>query len=368
MNIFHRSTQAPPQGMRGVFVNARMHASQIPLALASVALSTGRYSITSSGDGNALVSTTGSVYTSNSLASNLSNAQEYAAPNSPKIARSIFNDLAHLTLTHTPSGGALTFQNVAGGLTNVAARIKWSPGGFNGATATATAVPTATNGTSDEAILWGGNTDASPQGTLIDCDPLNGRYRVTIGVSDDATYPFLYVLVWAGILAGSAATFCLVWDSVIRSPGQALLDPDTQVCGCWSPPSFAIVSPGAFTGVPNEGIWGRFGAAATVRQFRLSSPYALDAGQSLYGKIGRSAAGRSPRDTTTVERQYSDTTNVGVKGRLRNVELCLRNVGQLQPFDDADNDVRSALYRVGDILLPFNRFGANGAAGRLLRP
>lgn len=369
MTIFHRSTQTSPQAMRGVFVNYRMNAGQLPLAIASVALSTGRYTISSSGDGNLLGNTSGNVFTSNSLASNALNHQEVSGPNSPKIARSVFNDLSHLTLTHTASGGALSFQTISGGPLSANLRIKWSPGGFNGASSNATLVPLATNGAPDEALLWGAGSDASPGGTPVNGDRLNASTRVTIGVSDDPTYPFLYALVWLGpTLATPQPGFFLVWDTLIRSPGQATLDPSDQICGCWSNPTYAsYLSPPFLTGAINEGWWARFGASAVVRQFRFSTFFTYS-GTVLQGLIGRSAAGRSPRDPSTAERQFVDTTDTGVKGRFRNIELCLRNVGQLQPFDDADNDVRSALYRVGDLLIPFNRFGTNGAAGRLLRP
>jgi len=369
MTIYHRSTQTKPQFMRGVFVNYRMNAGQLALAIASVAVSTGRYSISSSGDGNAVGNTSGSVFTSNSLACNALNQQELTGPNSPKIARSVFNDLSHLTLTHTASGGALSFQTVNGGSLTANLRIKWSPGGFNGATSNATRVPVATNGAPDEALLWGSGSDASPGGVAVNGDALNAATRVTIGVSDDPTYPFLYALVWLGpTLATPQPGFFLAWDTVVRSPGQASLDPSDQICGCWSNPTYAsYLSPSFLTGAINEGWWGRFGASAVVRQFRLTTPFTYS-GTPLQGLIGRSAAGRSPRDSSTIERQLADSTNIGVKGRFRNLELCLRSVGQLQPFDDAENNVRSALYRVGDLLVPFNRFGANGAAGRLLRP
>lgn len=369
MSLFHRSTQAAPAYMRGVFINARMNANQIPLALASVAVSTGQYTITTSGDGNAIVSASGNVYTGTSLDSNAPYLQEPSGPNTPKIARSIFNDLCHLTLTHTASGGALALQVVASNTQTSDLRIKWSPGGYNGASATAAMVPSATNGSGDDALIWGGGSDGSPSGSSVLGDAPRGTSRVTIAVSDDPTYPFLYVLVWSGpVLGAPAPAFFLAWDTVVRAPSQASLDPNDQVCGCWPTPTFSqYLSPAYLTGAASEGWWGRYGVGAQLYQFRMNAG-SLPGTGNMIGKLGRSAAGRTAREFPSLERDIVDVTQRGVKGMLRNLEVCTRNIGQLQPLDDADADVRSAVYRCGDLLVPLNRFGANGAAGRLVRP
>jgi hypothetical protein len=73
------------------------------------------------------------------------------------------------------------------GTTNLVWRIKFSPTGFVGGTATATRVPSAT----DEVVLCGGGTDASPTFTTIFA--ADGGYRLHIIADNAAPYGWVYV-------------------------------------------------------------------------------------------------------------------------------------------------------------------------------
>lgn len=195
---------------------------------------------------------------------------------------------------------------------------------------------------------------------------LSGNSRVTIGVSDDPTYPFLYLIVWGGPASGNFPYFTLVWDTVIRGSVVGAADPLRSVFGTWASPIYDHLS-SPFLSSPGEGWWGSYGTPGVVERLRTTSPgqYGI---ANLAARFGRSGAGRTWRRPMRVHRTMYDTAPTGFKGRLRNLEICMRSVGQLHPFDDATTNTRSAAFRLGDALFPFNRFGANGSGGELPRP
>lgn len=367
--LFHRSTLAAGlANFRGLAVNARMSGSELMWALAGVAESTGVFSIASSGDGNAIVNTSGNVFTGDTRATNQPLSGYYGTPygpTSPKIPRSVFNNRSHLTLAHASGDGELSLQNVVNDAGSVAMYLRFSSGGFNHSTATATRLPSPLTG-GDVVDVWGTGPVSSPTGSGVACANGQGFYRVTIGVSDDATYPFLYLFVWGGELAGSAITFSIVWDTVARSAAMEAVDNKRSVLWVGGNPINTVLSPLTFT-TEGQGWWGRMGTSAVITRMRTTFP-AIYASGDLTGRFGRSSSREaSPRYIPKVCRLKADAAPYGIKGRLRNVEGCLRNLPPLGALSDADTGTRYARIRVGDLLLPFNAYGTNGAGGDLPR-
>lgn len=115
-------------------------------------------------------------------------------------------------------------------------RVKYSFGGFSLLSATVTKVPSASG---DEAILWGGGTDAAPVTTNMFSGLYEGKYVFQCGANDSDGYGFYFFAYSASRLSenNSSAKLMMIYDP-LASSSYSSSDQDPTVVGVFNGPSY----------------------------------------------------------------------------------------------------------------------------------
>lgn len=361
MTLWHESNLSASVYYNGVAVNVSCEMAEVPLLLASTALSAG-WSCGRSGDGGSISATS---YVFNTSASRSYNGTfnsygDRSSPNSPTIARSFYNLLCHFSLIPPNGDGELTIQTVDIGDGFIGLRIKFSSGGFTGSNPTQQPSPAAVG---DELILFGGGTDASPTSEYVYMNP-RGAYRIVIGVDDSSTTPMLYMFVWnsAGII------FSLIWATITGRVASG----DVKASMVYvddGPPIYTLLGNESALGSNGYGVATRFGSSGTQK---MSAAYpVIGAGAAplvrALGKQFPPGGHYRQRNPILVLRNPLLLPQRGLKGKMENTSWCLYDVPTFQILDNGLTRTRGAFVVVGDLVLPFNQFGTHGANGSFPR-
>ncbi len=366
MGLYHQSTVSGATNYNGPALNLSVTPSEIPWVLKSVMKSAG-WTITQSGDGNAIFSTSGDVLTNISTNAALNAFGEPTVKNSPGIANSMRNQYAWFVVRSPVGGAEMCFQVAEVYDTFLSMRIKFSVGGFSTAGVSATTCPGPTT-PGDELVLWGTGTDAAPVDTTYLVAGLTPRqYRLHVGVDDSGSIPQAWMAV--SLNASDSVVALLLWDFLDNlGAGDSIAHAATVTS--------TTVFNDARSGCALPSVWGDEAQLATSGRWwaaRLggTGTHELFAAWLANSNGGLHTAMGVNTDSQKEDMLYAQSarrSTLPAPNGLKGTHRVFRLQGDYRPFGHptSQGGGTNNWVSVGSLWLPYNYAGANGANSKLM--